>query len=375
MPQLVTEIAQGTSFQNDTGQDGTPTQTQARAFKVLLSSPGEVVNLQRTCGVLIGDRHPYNPGIYCQSFGAQYDGDSRMVIVVTFGYGSFATASNGNQEQPPASPEIRPANWSLSSGLMEIPVRTWRRRTGFLAWEIAGGVAKFRPAANSVDDVYDGITKMSTVVTISITQFDALDPTRHAEHVGKINSLPITLGSLTMKPHTVMFRGLNVQSQVKPWGEGQVRGWESVYEFAYRENKTAVCLTRPATGAAVVYDLIPLGWDIAVPDSGWNVKAFPPAAATEFEDAFGQPLNHKELKIVTDPALALPDGVAAGDKVRAMVKVFEYKGGGASQTPSASPVALNPDGRPRKVGNDPYVYAYAVHDEFDITSVLGLRLF
>jgi hypothetical protein len=369
MAQLVTEVAQGQSFRFDTGQDGAPTQSQSRVFKVLLSSPGEVVNLQLTCGVLIGDRHPYNPGIYCQSFGAQFDGESRMVIVATFQYGSFTTSSNGNQEQPPQSPDIQPANWSLSSSLMEVPVRTWRRRTGFVAW------AGFRPAANSVDDIYDGITKMAPVVTISITQFDALDPTRHAEHVGKINSRPITLGSLVMKPHTVMFRGLNVQSQVKPWGEGQVRGWESVYEFAYRENETGVSLVRPATGGDVVYDLIPLGWDIAVPDSGWNVKAFDPTTATQFEDAFGQPLKHDNLKIVTAPALALPDGVTAGDKVRAMVKVFEYKGGGASQTPSASPVALNPDGRPRKVGNDPYVYAYAVHEEFDITSVLGLRLF
>ena len=375
MAQLVTEVAQGQQFRFDTGQDGAPTASQTRVFKVLLSQPGEIINLQALCGVFIGNRHPYNTALFCQSYGAQFDGDSRMVVVATFTYGTFSTSNAGNEEQQPQSPDVQPANWSLSSGVMEVPVRVWRRRTGNYQWETSGGVPKTRPAANSVDDIYDGITKMASVVTINITQFDTLDPTRHALHVGKINTLPITLGSLVMKPHTVMFRGLNVQSQVKPWGEGQVRGWESTYEFAYRENETGVNLVRPATGGAVQYTTVALGWDIAVPDSGWNVKAFDPTTATQFEDAFGQPLKHENLKIVTDPALALPDDVTGGDKVRAMVKVFEYKGGGASQTPSASPVALNPDGRPRKVGNDPYVYAYSVHEEFDITSVLGLRLF
>jgi hypothetical protein len=369
MAQLVTEVTQGQQFRFDTGQDGAPTASQTRVFKVLLSQPGEIINLQALCGVFIGNRHPYNTSLFCQSYGAQFDGDSRMVVVATFTYGTFSTSNAGNEEQQPQSPDVQPANWSLSSGVMEVPVRTWRPRTGVFDW--SGN----RPAVNSVDDIYDGITKMAAVVTISITQFDTLDPTRHALHVGKINSLPITLGSLVMKPHTVMFRGLSVQPQVKPWGEGQVRGWESTYEFAYRENETAVSITTDIEGGTPDYQTIALGWDIAVPDSGWNVLAFDPTTATEFDDAFGQPLKHENLKIVTDPALALPDGVTAGDKVRAMVKVFEYKGGGASQTPSASPVALNPDGSPRKVGNDPYVYAYSVHEEFDITSVLGLRLF
>lgn len=368
MAQMVSEIAQGQQYQFSSGDGGgSPTASQTRVFKVLLQQPGEIVNLQNICGVFIGDQHPLNLDLFCTSYGAQFDGDSRMVIVVTFSYESVPDSAGGGGGGGGGSggqpPDIRPANWSISSAMTEVPVRTWYPRTGLNSW---GGSA---PAANPVGDIYDGITAMRPVVTISITQFDLLDPTRHAEHVGKVNSEQIVLGSLTMEPHTVMFRGLSVQSQVKPWGpRGVFRGWESTYEFAYQKNEQNV--NYPGGGLGVV----PLGWDIAVPLSGWNVFAFaPPGAAAE--DVFAQPLKHENYKIVAPNALA--DGVTAGDKVRAMVKVFEYKSGGASQTPSASPVALNEDGKPRKITSDrkPLVFAYQVHEAINITETLGLRLY
>lgn len=372
MAQMVSEIAQGQQFQFSSGDGGgSPTASQTRVFKVLLSSPGELINLQDICGVYIGDPHPYNAGIFCTSYGAQFDGDSRMVIVVTFTYESVPDSAGGGGGGGGGSggqpPDIRPANWTISSAVMEVPVRTWYPRTSATTWGASV------PAANPVGDLYDGITAMRPVVTISITQFDLLDPTRHAKYVGSINSEEIKLGSLTMPPHTVMFRGLSVQSQVKPWGpRGVFRGWESSYEFAYQENIQSINFPGQSGFSRTP---VSVGWDIAVPASGWNCLAITPAGVPDYIDAYGQPLKHEDYKIV-DP-LALPDGVSSGDKVRAMVKVFEYKSGGASQSPSSSPIPLNGDGRPLKVSDTvkPLVGAYQVHEAINITETLGLRLY
>lgn len=369
---MVSEVAQGQQFQFASGDNGLPTASQTRVFKVLLDQPGEIVNIQDICGVFIGDPHPYNAGIFCQSYGAQFDGDSRMVLAVTFTYESYASSSDGGGSggggggsggQPP---DVRPANWSLSSSLMESPVRTWRQRISEESW------GNWDSAENSVGDLYDGITAMRPVVAINITQFDLLDPTRHARYVGCINEEHIVLGSLTMPPHTVMLRGLNVQSQVKPWGRGVFRGWESSYEFAYQENIQSINFPGQSGFAKTQ---VAVGWDIAVPLYGWNCLAVTPIGAPVHVDVYAQPLKHANYKIA-DP-LSLPDGVSAGDKVRAMVKVFDYKSGGASQSPSASPIALNGDGKPLKVTDTikPLVGAYQVHEAINFTQTLGLRLY
>jgi len=81
------------------------------------------------------------------------------------------------------------------------------------------------------------------------------------------------------------------------------------------------------------------------------VIAFPPGQPRDDQDVFGQPLKHKDGKIDTNP-LQLADGTAAGDRVRAMVKVSDFQDGGTSQAPSAQPVALNEDGTPRKSFGD-----------------------
>ena len=386
MAKMVSEIAQGQQYQYSSGDAGTPpTASQTRVFKVLLERPAEFVDLQSVCGIFIGDAHPETPGLFCQSYGAQFDGDSRMVIVVTFTYlpiplaadnggGGGGGGSSGGGGQPP---DIRPANWSISSSAIEVPVRSWYPRVGIEEWEEA------EPAANPVGDLYDGITALRPIVTINITQFDLLDPTRHAEHVGTINSEEIKLGSLTMAPHTLLFRGLTVQSQVKPWGRrGVFRGWESNYEFAYTKNLQRVHYK----AADVVGTLgeVPLGWDMAVPLTGWNVHAVDPASARAKDDVWGQPLLHnypnEEQGIAIDSTkpLKLPKGTADGEKVRAMVKVFSYKANGfSSQAPSASPVALNEDGTPRKLTADrkPLIFAYQVHEAINFTETLGLRLY
>jgi hypothetical protein len=299
-----------------------------------------------------------------------------MVVLANFEYEPIVSSANGGgggQAPQPTQPDIQPANWSLSSSLIEVPVRTWRWRLGEEVWQNdAEEKPLWRAAANVVGDLYDGISAMRAMVTISITQFDLLDPTRHARFVGCINEEQIVLGSLIMKPHTVMLRGLSVQSQVKPWGAGVFRGWESSYEFGFMENTQEVAFN--GTGATTE---IALGWDIAVPVSGWNCRAFDPVGAADAKDIFGQPLKHENYKIVDDPDYALADGVDVGEKVRSMVKVMEYKTGGASQAPSASPIALNDDGTPRKITDTrlPLVYPYQVHKAINFTQSLGLRLF
>ena len=60
-----------------------------------------------------------------------------------------------------------------------------------------------------------------------------------------------------------------------------------------------------------------------------------------------------------------------------MVKVFEYEDGGVSQAPSASPIPLNDNGRPRINTANPkvLVYGYQVQPSINLTQTLGLRLY
>jgi len=233
-----------------------------------------------------------------------------------------------------------------------------------------------RSASNRVGDIYDDVTTMRAMVTISITQFGLFDPTQHAMYVGSINSEEITLGSLKMKPHTVMLRGLNVQNQVKPWGNGVFRGWEATYEFAYMENIQSVNFPNNPHKEPVE-----LGWDIAMPVSGWNCLAFNPAAARADQDIFAIPLKTKEddTGVINDAPYALVDGIAVGEKVRALVKIPTIVDGKsvARQSPSASPIALNQDGTPRKIDDtsEPLVYVYQVHNDINFTTTLGLRIY
>lgn len=360
MPQLVSEITSGA---------GEGANSKTRVFRIILSSPGETVNVEGACGVTIGSPHPADGDYLCTTYNANYEGDSRLVLIVTFSYAVEADGEQRNQQPP----ESRPATWSISSAIYERPVRSWRYRLNAAgAW---GGPA---PASNSADDFYDGVTTLDAMVTISIRQFSLNDITTHAQHVGSINEEEIRLGSLVMVPHTVMLRGVQAEAVAIPYGDQIYRGFNATYEFAYRENRTHVHFG--ANGANGFVE-VALGWDIAVPQTGFNVKLFNPAggvAATR--DVFGQPLKHDNGKIVKDDNgnYSLPDETAAGDKARAMVLVYEYENGGASQMPSAMPIPLNDDGTPRKVNaaNNilPLVYAYQVHRAVNITNTLGLRL-
>lgn len=93
MPRFVSEITSGAQFTRSR-ENGVVADSQVRTFRVMLDQPGEYLDIQSACEIRIGDRHPSNTNIICQSFSAQYDGESRMVIVCTFNYGSEADAAS-----------------------------------------------------------------------------------------------------------------------------------------------------------------------------------------------------------------------------------------------------------------------------------------
>lgn len=370
MPKLVKDISEGVGYSYSSEQ-GQVAESQARIFRVILNSPGELFDIQQECGVKIGDELRPGAGIYCVSFDARFEGNSRLVMLCTFQFRNTADAASSSgviQDPKGQPPDIRPPNWTTSTSLIEQPVNTWYRRRNVALWD-----EDESPAVNPVGDMYDGVTKLVSLVSISVTLHAVNDPTRDNEYAGAVNSRQIKLGTLTMKPHTVMFRGVQSQPVVESWGGRVFRGWTATYEFAYKKNPTKIRF--PNFNADTLVDL---GWDIAVPVTGFNCRAFAPNAAAQDEDVWGQPLKHKNGKIV--PPLLLPDNIDPGERVRAMVKVFEYENGGTSQAPSASPIALKENGRPMKTHNEngdlinrPVVRGYQVQEEIDFAILGGGR--
>lgn len=362
MPSAVSEIASGAQFSRSS-DGGRIADSQTRVFRIVLSEPGEYVNFQQACGVYVGSPHPTNVGLVCRSFDGRFDGESRMVLLATFNYGPLDAQESQNQP-----PDVRPANWTVGVATYEAPVNSWRR--------VLGGVPGAPAAAeNPAGDMYDGISKLEPIVTISVTQPQVTDPMVNIDAVGCINVNTITIGTKSMARGTVLLRSIQSSPIVEPWGDTVFRGWSATYEFLYKRNPTYV-----DQGNGLL--LADIGWDVAVPVTGFNVKAVDPAGAPADVEVYGQPLRHggdedpPEFKGRILEPLELPLTVDPDDKVRAMVKVFSYENGGASQVPSAQPIALNSDGTPRKDTADPKVliYRYRVYDEIDFNA-LGLRLY
>jgi hypothetical protein len=360
----VSEISSGAQFSRSSNE-GQLADTATRVFRILMEGVGQPINAQEECGISIGDEHPVSLGTYCTSFDLRYDGDSRMVYLVTFQYQTTPSSSSSGGGSDPKSqpPDVRPADWSISSSLIEVPAYTWQPVSPDLGADVGGPVVP----KNAAGDRFDAIAKYEAMVTISVKHFEETDPTRHAGYVGVVNDADFDIGSLRCTPHTLLLRGISSEPVAEFWNDRLYKGWVVTYEFAYRTNWTEGLWN--GFGNPVVNTH--LGWDIAVPETGFNVLAFVPAGANAEQDIFGQPLKHNAGKIVDDPVEQLPDGIAVGDRVRAMVKVFEYENGGSSQLPSAQPIPLNEDGTPRKsFGNgaaDPPVIIkrYRIYYDYD----------
>lgn len=371
MPKMVSEITQGASFEFSTEDQNTSAQ-DVRVFRIIKSNPTEFIDLPMECNAPIGSEHPRNPGLFCTNFSGAYEGESRMVILATFNYRTTPSqaASGGGQDPNSQEPQLRPANWYTTSSLIEVPAQTWYWASG-----INGGTATVGTATvNPVGDLYEVVTKPTAIVTIHIDQWEASDPTRHCLHAGKTNNAAITLGSLNMARRTVMFRGVQSRPATESFGGFLYRGWQCSYEFLYKPNLTTYHNSASETTSSVGVALDYVGWDVLQPLSGFNVKAFTPNLVQTDKDNYAQPLKKdSDGKFVTP--LALPDGIAAGDKVRAQLRIGA-DGGFAGQRPSAQPIPLNPDGTPRAETANPkvVVFRYKVTEEIDFQQTFNLRL-
>jgi hypothetical protein len=363
MPKMVSEITQGVTYEFSSEQEGVAASTP-RVFRIIKSSPEEYINLPVVCNVRIGDEHPGESGLYCFSFTGAYDGDSRMVILATFNYRTTPSqSSSGGGQDPKASPpDSRPANWSCSTSLVEVPIHSWERVNSVDGASLEAAT----PPQNPAGDMYDNASTVVPIVSINIEQFEPSDPTLHVLQAGKTNEKIMQLGSLSIPRRCLMFRGVQTKPVVEQWSTTLYRGWSCTYEFLFKLNPALAFVG----GAYVLQDV---GWDILQPLSGFNVKAFAPPGAGD-QDAFGQPLRQDDEFKIVQP-LALPAGVAAGDKVRGMVRISGANNI-TTQLPSAQPIPLNADGTPRRDTANPkvLVYRFKVTEEIDFESKFNLRL-
>lgn len=340
MPKLVSEISSGHQFSRSSDA-GLLSDSQTRVFRVLLNSPGEVVDPSVACDIKIGDPHPINTNIYCTSYDIKFEGESRTVFLCTFQYQSTAGSDSAGDDPKSQPPDIRVANWSISTSLIELPVTKWRKI------DDDGAVGDLKDAHNPVGDLYEGITTLSPVTTFVFEQFDREPPSRWAMEGGKVNAAPVSFPGITCGRRTLLFRGVSGKPAVEFWGDQLYRGWTNSYEFAFRY----------AT------------WDIRVPQSGFNIFNTPfgsvNGAQGQNVEAGSLLLKHSSGKIKGWPNAIEPADGTGAEKTRAMVLVYEYETGGASQLPSAQPIPLNDDGSPRWSGADPKVLVkrYSVYEE------------
>lgn len=389
MPKGVSEISQGNQFSRS-ANEGQLADAATRTFRIILDSPSEVFDIQATCGVYVGDAHPTNPNIACTSFDAKYDGDSRTVLVATFNYQSEAAAQDiggggggGGGNPKTISPEIRPANWTISTELSEVPVR--RTRTQNLApigFDVAWG--EWGPPINPAGDMYEGLTRLEPMTTIKVTQFKlggVDDPTKDTAHVGKINDRAMKIGSRTLDSHTVMFRSFSASPTVESWGGLIKRGWSCEYTFLVRRQVVDYVVAGGLFNPDAELDVTDqdIGWDAAIIVEGRNVICFNPAGADAWKDPFGQPLKVGEDKVPLIPANPeLATGLAAGKRARACVSIPGFSDRGVSQAPAAEPIALNLDGTPLKIEPgtfEPLVQRHQIYEEVDLVGTLQLRLY
>ena len=353
MPKLVSELAQGNQF-GRSSDGGNLADTAVRVWKVILSSANEPLDIFAAIGVQIGDPYSSWNQVPCVSIEGRADGESRLVRIITATYKTTPGDNSSGEDPKLVMPELRPANFSTSTSLYEMPADKWIAYPDGNTWD---------PVVNALGDPMDGVTKMEAITTIRVTQFGPTPGTIFSEHCGKINSETMNLGSyMTCQPHTVMFRGVEATPHVETFGIVTYRGFMNAYEFAYRSH--------------FVDGLGQCGWDATPLHTGFNVKAFTPNLVQTTNDNFAVPLKHDDDYGPITVPLALVDGVSAGQKVRAHVLVTG-NGKNAQQQPSAQPVALNEDGTPRNTDTQTpkvIVWRRQVQTAINLTSTLQLRL-
>jgi len=330
MPKMVSELAQGKSFSRSS--DGGALADQAtRTWKVLLTTPNESFNIAQAVGVNIGDPLGGANPIPCVSLDVKGDGESRMVRIVTAQYRS--SASNGSVDPGRQPPQTRPALYSMSTSLTEIA-----------AWGgspvINGSSAGWIPAVNPVGDLVDGVTRLEPVVNINIDQYSYSDMSHLLAYCGYVNSDIFTFSNLSVGIHCCMLQSISSTAVVEQFGDTTFRGFKVTFGFAVRAHWT---ITR--------YGFQAIGWDMAVPQTGFNIFNSGTGRADVDQKALAlQHRNGKVSVIGANNSVVLADGLV-NTKARAMVTVPATEDGGYVQRPSAQPVALNDDGTPRNAAN------------------------
>lgn len=331
MPKLVSEISAGSS--NERSVDGgRNADSSTRNWRIILNSPSEAYDIQQEIGVRIGDPHPVNTGVPCISISERADGDSRLVRLVTATYRT-TPSEDPNRDPNQDPPDIRPAKFSISSSLIEVPATQWRQFGEF--WgpnnpaadffgnpnRGAGALLAAEDALNPVGDRYDGVTKLVPLINISIEQFDNF-PTQRLGDAGKVNNDNFEFLGLQVQSFTCMLRSIAVRPHVESFGDFTYRGFMRTFEFSIKTHG---------------------GWLIDQILEGFNIKNNGLGVADVDQGALN--LAHLNGKVIVPEQLE-PELVDKKCRARVMISAPE---GGKMQRPSSQPVALNANGTPRNV--------------------------
>jgi hypothetical protein len=329
MPKMVTELAQGKSFSRSAEGGGLADQA-TRTWKILLNSPDEAFIISSVVGVNIGDPLGSANPIPCVSLDVKADGESRMVRIVTAQYRT--TAGIGNTDPGSQTPTQRPALYSMTTSLTEIA-----------AWggsPVVGGASTgWTPAVNPAGDLVDGITRLEPVVNINIDQYSSSDMSQLLAYCGYVNSDTFNFSNLSVGVHCCMLQSVSSNPVVEQFGNTTFRGFKVTFGFAVRAHWT---ITRHGFQA--------IGWDMAVPQTGFNIFNSGTGRADVDQKALALQHRNGKVSIVGSSSVVLADGLV-NTKTRAMVTVPATEDGGYIQRPSAQPVALNDDGTPRNADN------------------------
>jgi hypothetical protein len=332
MPKMVSELSQGKSFSRSADGGGLA-DTATRTWKILMNSPGEGFDLSQAIGVRIGDiLSSFNP-IPCVSIDVKADGESRLVRIVTAQYRSSPSATPNAPDPKTQPPQVRPALYSMSTSLTEIAAWGGAVVTG-------SSSGAWSPALNPVGDLVDGITRLEPVVTINIEQYSSSDMSQMLAYCGYVNSDAFSFSSLAVGQHCCMLQSISTNPVVEQFGDITFRGFKITFGFAVRAHWT---ITRNGFKA--------IGWDVAVPQTGFNIKNTGLDRADV--DTRVLVLEQKYGKVAKPAALA---SGTSGFRVRAQVTVPAGEKStddtfGYAQRPAAQPVALNDDGTPRNPDN------------------------
>jgi hypothetical protein len=323
MPKLVSELIQGNQFARSS-DGGATADTSTRKWKVLLNTPDEALDVFEVTKVNIGDLYSATNPIPCVSVEGSHDGDSRMVVIITATYRSSPGAAANAPDPKSQEPTVRPAMYSMTTSLTEIAAWAWQPVT-------SGNTGSWEAACNPVGDMYDGVTRLEPVVAINIEQYSESDQSSMLQYTGYVNSDTFTFSALSILPHGCMLNSVASNPVVEQFGKTTFRGFKVSFTFTVRAHWTLCNGT-----------FQPIGWCMAVPQTGFNIINTGLGRGDVDQEALS--LQHKLGKVEQPPAYAEN---TQGKKMRGCVGISAYEDGGMCQRPAAQPLALNNDGSPR----------------------------